>query len=71
MAYYRDGDYEAPPGMLYMQDKAELEERERSFILQQEKESQGESSYLFGSTTAGSANETMRLMGNQYSYQNQ
>lgn len=34
IAYQKDGDYDAPPGMLYMQDKAELEEKERSFMLQ-------------------------------------
>jgi hypothetical protein len=34
MAYHKDGEYEAPPGMLYMQNKAELEEKERSFLLQ-------------------------------------
>lgn len=34
IAYQKDGEYDAPPGMLYMQDKAELEEKERSFMLQ-------------------------------------
>ena len=68
IAYQKNGDYDAPPGMLYMQDKAELEEKERSFLLQQEKDSQGEASYFFGSTQAGSANESMRLMANDYDY---
>lgn len=34
IGYQKDGDYDAPPGMLYMQDKAELEEKERTFMLQ-------------------------------------
>lgn len=33
-AYSKDGEYDAPPGMLYMQSKAENMEKQRQFLEQ-------------------------------------
>lgn len=48
ISHSKDGEYDAPPGMLYMQEKAELEEKEKSFILQDK--DYAKESNLFGST---------------------
>lgn len=56
VAYGKDGDYGAPPGMLYIQQEDEQIKRERQFIKELEK-AQKLSSYSLLTGTSASSNE--------------